>query len=124
MNFEKLPYEEKLELWLNEPLESEEAEQLESEIKREIQRKLEAKEMVDKDEINFLIEIGNYEEDEIIDTGRHGWYSQYFIVYIGDKSYRGIGWFNDMCGDEIEEQVLTPVELREVKTMKWVPIGE
>ena len=119
---ENMTYEDKLEIWLNEALNPEEAEQLENEIKLEIQRKLEAKEMVDKDEINFLREMGDYEEDEITEIGRHGWYCQSFIVHVGDKSYRGWGWFNDMCGDEFEEQVLTPVELREVKTMKWVEI--
>ena len=124
MEFENLSYEEKLEMWLNEYLKPEEAEQIQNEIEREIQDKLEMREMLGHDEINFLREIGNYEEGEIVETGRHGWYSQYFIIHSGNKSFQGIGWFNDMCGNEFEEQTLIPVELKEVKIMKWVPIEE
>ena len=124
MEFEDLSYKEKLEIWHNVILNPIWAEQLSHEIEREIQRRLEMKETISQDEINFLMEIGDYEEGEIVETGRHGWYSQYFIVHLGDKAFQGIGWFNDMCGNEIEEQVLIPVELKEVKIMKWVPIEE
>jgi hypothetical protein len=104
----------------NEDTSYEEYRKLEQEEKDIIHKIIENREEITSDIYNCLMDIGDYEEGEIIETGRHGWYLEEVIFHFRDKHYMGIVWRNDMNGDEWEPQVLKEVKLKEVKVLKWV----
>lgn len=107
-------------LLCNEDISYEECRRLEREEKDIIHEMIENKEEITSDIYNCLMDIGDYEEGEIIEVGRHGWHLQEVIFHFRDKHYMGTVWNNDMCGDEWESQILKEVKLKEVKVLKWV----
>lgn len=112
--------EEIEELLSSEDTSYEEYLRLEQEEKNIIHEIIENKEEITSDIYNCLMDIGDYEYGEIIETGRHGWHLQEVIFHFRDKHYMGTVWNNDMCGDEWESQILKEVKLKEVKVLKWV----
>lgn len=74
---------------------------------------------------DYLIEGVDYDYGEILEEHRHGWVLKELIIKISDsENYMATVLHHDDCGLEYDKQVLEPVELREIKIMKWVSKDE
>ena len=74
---------------------------------------------------DYLIEGIDYDYGEILEEHRHGWVLRELIIKISDsENYMATVLHHDDYGLEYDEQVLEPVELREVKVKKRVSKGE
>ena len=72
-----------------------------------------------------LFEYYSYEDGDILEEFRHGWVLKEMILKISEnENYLATVASHDDCGWEYDEQVLGPVELREVKVKKWVNKNE
>lgn len=72
-----------------------------------------------------LFDYYDYEYGDILEEFRHGWVLKEMILKISEnENYMVSVASHDDYGWEYDEQVLEPVELREVKVKKWVSKNE
>lgn len=77
---------------------------------------------IEESEIRFLSELDNPYDSELIDTGSKGWVEMREIFRVRNNFYSLTCWWNDMCGDDYDPQVMKKVEFKEVKRKEWVEI--
>lgn len=75
-------------------------------------------------DVDFLFEYGNYEQGDLLEVNKD-WVLTEYIFHINGKHYLCELWHNDY--NELEDFGITylkEVEMKEVKVMKWMPVGE
>lgn len=114
MNTER--YDELLDRWddSNSPLSTEEVDEL----FEMIYDKVEAGERLLEVELNIIME-GSAIDTEILDVGRKGWVEKRCIYEIRGRYWAIDYWDNDMCGWEVEGQVLQEVVEKAVVRKEW-----
>ena len=119
MNTER--YKELLERWndYNNPLSEEEVDEL----FEMIYDKVEAGERLLEVELNIIME-GSAIDTEILDVGRKGWVEMRGIYEIRGHYWAIDYWDNDMCGWEVEAQVLQEVVEKAVVRKVWSFVKE
>ena len=76
-------------------------------------------------EIQYLMEYYDYEYGNIVEAGRHGWYSIEFIIHFHGIDYMTTIWVHDDYGNDTDHEVrFEKAELKEVTVQKWVRLRE
>lgn len=114
-------YDELLDRWddSNNPLSTEEIDEL----FEMIDDKVEAGERLLEVELNIIME-GSTVDTEILEVGRKGWVKMRGIYEIRGRYWAIDYWDNDMCGWEVEGQVLQEVVEKAVVRKVWSFVKE
>ena len=76
-------------------------------------------------EIQYLMEYYDYEYGNIVEAGRHGWYSIELIIHFHGTDYMTTIWEHDDEGINTDCDVrFEKAELKEVTIQKWVKLRE
>lgn len=119
MNTER--YDELLDRWddSDNPLSTEEVDEL----FEMVYDKVEAGERLLEIELNVIMECSAIDK-EILDAGRKGWIKMRGIYEIRGRYWAIDYWDNDMCGWEVEAQVLQEVVEKAVVRKVWSFVKE
>lgn len=110
-------YEELVDYWFDgsAPMTNEEVE----EVEEYLYDRILAHEVLTTKEISIFTELVSAWDSGIVEIGRKGWVSMYGIYKVRDRFFRLDYWYNDMCSDEYDEQVLQEVVEKEVVRKEW-----
>lgn len=120
MNTER--YEELVNYWFDGsvPMTDEEV----KEVEEYLYDRILAHEVLTTREISIFTELVSEWDSVIVETGRKGWINMYGIYKVRGRFFRLDYWYNDMCSDEYDEQVLQEVVQKPVTRYEWFPADE
>lgn len=115
-------YDSLINKWQNEDLTEEEMTFIDTKI---LPYMFELEESFSGLEIQYLMEYYDYEYGNIVEAGRHGWYSIELIIHFHGINYMTTIWTHDDYGIDTDHEVrFEKAELREVTIQKWVGLRE